>query len=167
VDRISQQRRSENMRRIRSSDTRPEMQVRRLLHALGYRYVLHSRDLPGAPDVVFPSRRKIILVHGCFWHQHSRCVDGRIPKSRLAYWKPKLLRNIKRDRQNISKLRRMGWAVIKLWECEIARGDALRKRLADFLGPPGIQTRNVTGDCRVESVRYDPKGIHQWRPKVR
>lgn len=134
MDTVSSSRRSEIMSRIKSSDTRPEMQVRRLLHRLGYRYALHRRDLPGVPDLVFPSRRKIIFVQGCFWHQHKRCVDGRMPKSRIAYWKPKLLRNVERDRQVISKLRRDGWKVMTLWECDIPKTDSLRERLVRFLG---------------------------------
>jgi DNA mismatch endonuclease (patch repair protein) len=126
------------MSRIRSSDTRPEMQVRRLLHGLGYRYVLHRRDLPGVPDLVFPSRRKIVFVQGCFWHQHKGCADGRIPKSRVRYWKPKLQRNVERDRRNISKLRRDRWSVMLVWECDIANADILRKRLVRFLGETRI-----------------------------
>jgi DNA mismatch endonuclease (patch repair protein) len=110
------------------------MQVRRLLHRLGYRYVLHRRDLPGVPDLVFPSRRKIVFVQGCFWHQHKECTDGRIPKSRATYWKPKLQRNVERDRLNILRLRRSGWKVMLVWECETGKIDALRKRLTRFLG---------------------------------
>jgi len=134
MDSISSSRRSEIMSRIRSSDTHPEMQVRRLLHRLGYRYALHRRDLPGVPDLVFPSRRKIVLVQGCFWHQHKGCSDGRIPKSRVRYWEPKLQRNVERDRRNISKLRRDGWSVMLVWECDTANADSLRKRLVRFLG---------------------------------
>ena len=122
------------MGRIRSSDTRPEMHVRRLLHRLGYRYVLHRRDLPGVPDLVFPSRKKIVFVQGCFWHQHEGCIDGRIPKSRVGYWKPKLQNNVKRDRLNIAKLRRAGWKVMLVWECEAAKADTVGKRLVRFLG---------------------------------
>src|SRR5258707_1318924 len=112
MDSVSAVRRSEIMARIRSKDTKPEMLVRRMLHGLGYRYALHRRDLPGAPDLVFPARRKVILVHGCFWHQHKKCVDGRLPKSREDYWEPKLMRNVDRDRRNASKLRRDGWKVV-------------------------------------------------------
>lgn len=139
MDSVSSSRRSEIMSRIRSSDTRPEMQIRRLLHGLGYRYVLHKRDLPGVPDLVFPSRRKIVFVQGCFWHQHKGCADGRIPKSRVSYWEPKLQRNVERDRRNISKLRRGGWRVMLVWECDIANVDALRNRLVRFLGEPRIR----------------------------
>jgi DNA mismatch endonuclease, patch repair protein len=135
MDSISAADRSKNMSRIRSTDTHPEMLVRRLLHGLGYRYALHRRDLPGVPDLVFPSRRKVILVHGCFWHQHRGCVDGRIPKSRVDYWEPKLRRNVKRDRRNVSKLRRDGWRVLKVWECEVSDVEEVRARLIRFLGP--------------------------------
>ena len=134
MDSISSERRSANMARIRSKNTKPEMVVRRLLHGLGYRYSLHRRDLPGAPDLVFPSRKKIILIHGCFWHQHKGCIDGRVPKSRIDYWQPKLRRNVERDRRNISKLRRAGWKVLKLWECDVLKVLDLGVELVNFLG---------------------------------
>jgi len=134
MDTIGPQRRSANMSRIRSVNTKPEMLVRRLLHGIGYRYALHRRDLPGVPDLVFPSRRKIIFVQGCFWHQHSRCIDGRVPKSRVTYWRTKLLRNVQRDHRNMRRLRRNGWRVMKVWECETVRTEALRERLVRFLG---------------------------------
>ena len=137
MDSVSSKRRSEIMSRIRSSDTHPEMLVRRLLHRLGYRYSLHRRDLPGVPDIVFPSRQKIILVHGCFWHQHKGCADGRIPKTRASYWKPKLQRNVERDRRNVSRLRRSGWKVMQVWECGATKPHALIKRLTRFLGASG------------------------------
>ncbi len=135
MDSLSSERRSANMARIRSKDTKPEMLIRRMLHGLGYRYRLHRRDLPGAPDLVFPSRKKVIFVHGCFWHQHKGCFDGRMPKSRTDYWQPKLLRNVERDRCNISKLRRSGWEVMKLWECDVLKDESLQERLIDFLSP--------------------------------
>lgn len=134
MDSVSSSRRSQIMSRIRSKDTEPEMLVRRLLHRLGYRYVLHKRDLPGVPDLVFPSRRRIIFVHGCFWHQHRGCIDGRIPKTRMDYWEPKLRGNVERDRQNVLKLRRSGWKVLRVWECEIAVIEKTRERLTRFLG---------------------------------
>jgi DNA mismatch endonuclease, patch repair protein len=137
MDSLSAERRSANMSRIRSKNTQPEMIVRRLLHGLGYRYSLHRRDLPGAPDLVFPSRKKIIFVHGCFWHQHKGCIDGRMPKSRADYWQPKLLRNIQRDRRNLSKLRRGGWKVLRLWECDVLKAADVRERLVQFLGAAG------------------------------
>jgi DNA mismatch endonuclease (patch repair protein) len=134
MDSLSSERRSANMARIRSKDTKPEMLIRRLLHGLGYRYALHRRGLPGAPDLVFPARKKIIFVHGCFWHQHKGCIDGRVPKSGEDYWGPKLRRNVERDCRNVSKLRHGGWKVIKVWECDISKVDSLRKRLVRFLG---------------------------------
>ena len=137
MDSLTPDSRSANMSRIRGKDTKPEMLVRRMLHALGYRYRLHRRDLPGAPDVVFPSRKKVILVHGCFWHQHGGCIDGRLPKSREDYWLPKLRHNVERDRRNIGKLRRGGWKVMKLWECEVLRSENLQERLIQFLSPKG------------------------------
>ena len=137
MDSLSPTRRSANMSRIRSKDTKPEVLVRKVLHRLGYRYRLHRRDLPGVPDLVFPSRKKAIFVHGCFWHQHKGCVDGRLPLSRQDYWQPKLQRNVERDRENTTKLRISGWRVLKLWECDILNGNNLEHHLIQFLGPAG------------------------------
>jgi len=103
---------------IRGRDTKPELRVRRALHAAGLRYVLHDRRLPGVPDLVFPSRRIALFVHGCFWHQHPSCKAARMPKSRLDFWKPKLDGNVARDKRQRAKLRRMGWSVMVIWECE-------------------------------------------------
>ena len=123
------------MGRIRGKDTKPEMAVRRLLHGLGYRYRLHRKDLPGKPDLVFGKRRKIIFVHGCFWHQHPdpQCRGGRIPKSRLDYWGPKLARNVERDAVNEGLLKADGWDVLTVWECEIKHLETLAPRLVEFL----------------------------------
>lgn len=125
--------RSENMARIRSINTIPELRVRRVLHALGYRYRLHVRDLPGKPDIVFRRQRKVIFVHGCFWHQHSGCADGRLPRSRNDYWIPKLEKTIARDKMHIAQLRELGWGVLIIWECEMADEKELRARLVSFL----------------------------------
>src|SRR5581483_6584003 len=107
------------MRRIRSKDTAPEMIVRRLVHSLGYRFRLHRKDLPGRPDLVFPARRKAIFVHGCFWHQHIACIDGRTPKSRSEYWAAKLQANRIRDEKSLVALGHLGWRSLVLWECEV------------------------------------------------
>jgi DNA mismatch endonuclease, patch repair protein len=123
--------RSENMRRIRSKDTTPEMTIRRLVHSLGYRYRLHQADLPGKPDLVFRSKQKVIFMHGCFWHQH-RCIT-RKPRSNEAYWLPKLARNKVRDIRNKRALRRLGWNYLIIWECEIGNATALEKRIVKFL----------------------------------
>src|SRR5690606_35867793 len=127
VDNVTKEKRSANMRAIRSKHTSPELKVRKLVHSLGYRFRLHRSDLPGKPDLVFPARRKVIFVHGCFWHQHPKraCLDSRLPKSNLDYWAPKLKRNVKRDKTNLVALRRMGWDAIIIWECETNDLDSL------------------------------------------
>lgn len=125
---------TERMRRIRKIDTNPEMIVRRVLHALGYRYRLHDRKLPGHPDIVLPRHRKVILVHGCFWHRHH-CPDGRkLPRSKPEYWGPKLERNRLRDEANVARLREMAWDVLVVWECEICTG-SVREIIDRFLTP--------------------------------
>ncbi|MER2251519.1 very short patch repair endonuclease [Methylorubrum podarium] len=126
-----------SMRANRSKDTRPEMAVRSLLWGAGYRYRLHRRDLPGKPDIVFPGRRKVIFVHGCFWHQHEGCRRASKPKSRMDYWRPKLERNRSRDAAAREGLSAGGWSSLVVWECEIKDLDALLVRLRSFLGVNG------------------------------
>lgn len=121
------------MRQIRSRDTLPEMAVRRLVHGMGFRFRLHVPSLPGRPDLVFPRLGCIIQVQGCFWHQHPGCIDSHLPKSRQEYWVPKLERNQARDKDNIRQLRRLGWRVMTVWECETTKPDRLSKRLLRFL----------------------------------
>jgi DNA mismatch endonuclease (patch repair protein) len=125
--------RSANMRAIRSKDMLPELAVRRLVHGLGYRCRLHRRDLPGTPDLVFVSRRKVIFVHGCFWHAHG-CKSAHIPKSNQAYWAPKLERNRARDVEHLKALRADGWGYLVLWECQLKEMRRVRQRLSKFLG---------------------------------
>ena len=125
--------RSRTMRAVKSRDTGPEMTVRRLVHSLGYRYRLHRRDLPGAPDLVFPARHAVIFVHGCFWHQHDCPRGARIPKSRRDYWEPKLRKNQERDRRHDRQLRERGWRVFVVWECETRDRRCLRQRITAFL----------------------------------
>lgn len=132
MDNVSPSRRSEIMGKVRNKDTRPEMVVRRLTHALGYRYRLHRKDLPGCPDLVFPGRRKVIFVHGCFWHRHEGCALARMPKSRIDFWTKKLTANKERDERNLAALKQSGWDVLVIWECEI-RDDALEARIVNFL----------------------------------
>jgi DNA mismatch endonuclease, patch repair protein len=124
------------MRAVRRQDTAPEVVVRRLLHAAGYRYRLHDRRLPGSPDVVFTSRKKAIFVHGCFWHGHE-CRGSLKPKSRVEYWEPKIERNRSRDQKNVEMLLEQGWAVLCVWECETAKAAqrCLIDQLTAFLGP--------------------------------
>ena len=133
MDKLDAQRRSENMRQIRSKNTKPEKLLRSLLHKAGYRFRIHRKDLPGKPDIVFPSRRKVIFVHGCFWHQHSGCREGRLPGTRQDYWRPKLERNIERDFEAIERLRELGWQVLTVWECELQVPNALPVQVQHFL----------------------------------
>lgn len=124
---------TERMRSIRKTDSKPEMIVRRMLHGMGYRYRLHDRRLPGNPDIVMPRHRKVILVHGCFWHRHD-CPDGRkLPRSKREYWGPKLERNRGRDEANLARLRDAGWDVLVVWECELRNTDQVRRDLDDFI----------------------------------
>ena len=125
VDRITPERRSWLMSRVRSKDTTPELSVRRLVHGLGYRYRLHRKDLPGNPDIVFPRRRKIIFVHGCFWHGHDCKAGRKRPKANEEYWSAKLARNWDRDAANPVLLRVQGWDVLIVWECDLKRPDDL------------------------------------------
>lgn len=113
--------RSENMRRIRSTNTKPELLLRRALHREGIRYRLHVSNLPGRPDILFPSSKLVIMVHGCFWHQHGDCAEASRPKSNTAYWRPKLAANVARDQKHKKALRRLGYRTVTLWECDIER----------------------------------------------
>jgi DNA mismatch endonuclease (patch repair protein) len=121
VDTLTPQQRSQQMALVRSQDTKPEWFVRSLLHQQGYRYRLHSRDLPGSPDLVFRSRNKVIFVHGCFWHRHNCKMGNRLPKTRVEFWEQKLSDNKRRDARNRRKLRRLGWDLFVIWECQILR----------------------------------------------
>jgi DNA mismatch endonuclease (patch repair protein) len=134
IDPLSPLERSARMRRVRSTDTKPEMIVRRIVHSLGYRYRLHSSSLPGHPDLVFRSQSKVILVHGCFWHQHGNCRQYRMPKSRLEFWLPKLEGNKRRDLENQQKLRDLGWKILVIWECQLKNKTVLMRRVRKFLG---------------------------------
>lgn len=128
------------MGRIRRSDTKPEWAVRRLLHKLGYRFRLQWKAAPGRPDVAFPGRRRIIFVHGCFWHQHEGCRHARLPSTRSEFWADKFARNKARDARDLVRARAEGWETLVIWECETADEDALRERLTGFLGPPRRST---------------------------
>ena len=133
TDALTPQRRSENMRRIKSKDMKPELLVRSIVHRMGYRFRLHRKDLPGKPDLVLPSRKKAIFVHGCFWHQHKACREGRMPGSRRDYWVPKLQRNVERDAHNSELLKAKGWSVLTIWECEVKDEASVKRMLTDFL----------------------------------
>jgi DNA mismatch endonuclease (patch repair protein) len=133
VDTISKRKRSEVMRSIRKTDTRPEVAVRRLLHAMGYRFRLYAKEVPGRPDIVFRSRRKEIFVNGCFWHQHCGCVFAREPKSNRSYWIPKLEGNRRRDRRVRRMLTTAKWSHLTIWECQTGRAKNLERKLRGYL----------------------------------
>lgn len=135
MDTLTPAQRSERMRRVRAAHTRPELAVRKLVHGLGYRYRLHRRDLPGRPDLVFVKRRKVIFVHGCFWHSHPDpgCRLARMPKSRGEFWRPKLLGNRRRDEDVASRLVQRGWTSLAIWECQLKDLERLENIVREFL----------------------------------
>ena len=146
TDRLTPERRSWLMSRVRSRDTIPERVVRSLVHRLGYRFRLHRRDLPGTPDLVFPSRRAIIFVHGCFWHRHQGCRKATVPSTRKEFWLQKFARTVNRDATVREALERAGWRVLIVWQCELRDIDALGSRVLAFLGH-----NEVRRQCRLTS----------------
>lgn len=133
-DTLTPAERSERMRRVKGKDTKPELFVRRLVFAMGYRYRVHLRLIPGKPDIAFPNRKKAIFVHGCFWHRHIGCPNNRLPKSRLDFWLPKLDGNRRRDKKKQRELRESGWSYLVIWECETQKKN-LESRIRQFLTP--------------------------------
>jgi DNA mismatch endonuclease (patch repair protein) len=145
MDRISPEARSRLMSKIGPRDTKPELAVRSLLHRLGYRFRLHRKDLPGTPDLVLARHRVAIFVHGCFWHGH-RCKADKMPKSRTDYWGPKIEANKARDARKARQLRKLGWRVLSVWECELKQPERLMKRLVSRISqgaPSGRSIRNA------------------------
>lgn len=132
-DPLSPQERSERMSRIRASDTKPEKLVRKLVFGMGFRYRLHQKSLPGSPDLVFTKRKKVIFVHGCFWHQHYPCRQYVQPKTKQAFWLGKLAKNVARDKTNQADLKRLGWRFLVIWECQLKREVAVKNRIRRFL----------------------------------
>ena len=135
MDRLTPEQRHACMSHIRGKDTEPEWVVRRMVHAMGFRYRLHAKSLPGKPDLVLPRHRKIIFVHGCFWHAHGCRTARRPPATNRRFWKAKFARNVQRDRQALRALWQAGWQVLVVWECETKNPDRLRAALAAFLAP--------------------------------
>lgn len=140
TDPLSPENRSAHMRRIRKADTKPELAVRRIVHGLGYRFRLHRSDLPGTPDLVFPRLRKVIFVHGCFWHQHDCRRGAKQPSTNTAYWLPKLARNVERDRSVRQQLQDDGWEASVIWECQTKAPDEITTLVRNFLGSPAKAT---------------------------
>jgi DNA mismatch endonuclease, patch repair protein len=147
MDIFTRKKRSWIMGRIRSKNTKPEIIVRSILHRTGFRFSLGRKRLPGSPDIVLPKHRTAIFVHGCFWHRHRGCKVATTPKSRVGFWKSKFERNVERDRKNIRELRKLGWTVIVVWECQ-AMGDPERlgKMLFDRM-------TGLSGDVRKPANR--------------
>lgn len=133
VDHLTPERRSWNMSRIRSKDTNPEISVRSVVHRMGLRFRLGGRGLPGRPDLVLPRHKVVIFVHGCFWHRHTKCKYAYNPKSRKAFWNRKFDQNVSRDNSNIRELKKRGWKVCVVWECETFSIEQLNKRLHQLL----------------------------------
>lgn len=133
MDKLSPEARGRLMARIKSKDTKPELAVRKLVFAMGFRYRLHSRKLPGNPDLVFPRRKKVIFVNGCFWHHHSGCRLASTPTSHEDYWLPKFARTVERDQQSILDLAKLGWSSLTVWECELKDVDTLSQKVKTFL----------------------------------
>ena len=129
TDKLTKEKRSWNMSRIRSGNTKPEIVVRRSLHALGYRFRLHRNDLPGRPDIVLSKYKTAIFVHGCFWHRHEGCEFAYTPKSKVQFWKTKFQKNIERDKKVIEELQQLGWTPKIIWECQTKNADSLQKLL--------------------------------------
>lgn len=132
-DRITRERRSWNMSRIRGADTRPELQVRSFLHRVGLRFRLHGRDLPGRPDIVFPAARAAVFVHGCFWHRHPGCALSTTPTGNAEFWARKFGDNVRRDRRNQLALRRSGWTPMIVWECQVEKPGTLEALALELL----------------------------------
>lgn len=126
------------MSRISGKNTRPEILVRSMLHKMGYRFRIHRKDLPGTPDITLPKYKKVIFVHGCFWHGHPKCPRAKRPGTNTTFWNEKIDGTIKRDEENLRRLESLGWTVLILWECEIKNMDILKRKLIAFLETEGI-----------------------------
>jgi DNA mismatch endonuclease (patch repair protein) len=154
VDALTPQQRSRNMASIKGADTKPEKLVRSMLHGLGYRFRLHRKDLPGKPDLVFPSRRKVIFVHGCFWHRHD-CRKGKsTPSTNTEFWKAKRASTVDRDIRALNALSSGGWKVFVAWECSLRDPDSLRSQLQAFLGADAgsLQQGSISGELAVTTA---------------
>lgn len=160
MDRVTTEQRRRNMQHIRCKDTSPELTVRRLVCELGFRsrYRLYRHELPGRPDLVFPRFRKIIFVHGCFWHCHVGCPSFHIPSSRRDYWAPKLRRNSLRDKVSLAQLKRDGWKVLVLWECQLGNRHMITRRISKFLGKKPTTTTSAYRAVRLNPCPPFPAG---------
>lgn len=139
TDTLTPEARSANMARIRGKDTGPEIAVRKALHAAGYRFRLHRRDLPGRPDIVLPRHRTVVLVHGCFWHRHEGCSNATTPGTRPDFWQAKFAANVERDARNNAALEALGWKVVVIWECEAGKPESLAAIIRERLPAPAAR----------------------------
>lgn len=137
TDKFDKETRSRIMAKVAGKNTEPETAVRKLIWQMGFRYRLHDKNLPGKPDIVFSKKKKIIFVHGCFWHNHIGCKMATMPQSNADYWQAKIQRNVNRDKTNIAKLESMGWQVLIVWECELKDIETLKSKLLCFLTGKG------------------------------
>ncbi|HBE78100.1 MAG TPA: very short patch repair endonuclease [Firmicutes bacterium] len=139
MDVFDVEKRSWIMSRVKSKNTKPEIMVRSIIYHLGYRFRLHRSDLPGKPDIVLSGRRKVIFVHGCFWHGHKECKRSGRPSSNIWFWEEKLNKNIERDKQYLRQLRESGWDALIVWQCELKDVDRLIEKLQCFLNKKGVE----------------------------
>jgi DNA mismatch endonuclease (patch repair protein) len=155
ADTLSSSERSQRMALVRGKNTGPELLVRRMVRAMGYRFFLHRKDLPGRPDLVFPRRKKVVFVHGCFWHRHQKrsCKLARLPKSRLDFWLPKLEANRLRDGRKQRALRGDGWKILVVWECELGDKEQLENKIRRFLGRVDARHRVIRRSRRTRAGR--------------
>jgi DNA mismatch endonuclease (patch repair protein) len=161
MDTVDKVTRSKIMSRIRGKNTAPEKLVRSIAHRLGYRFRLHRKDLPGSPDLVFPRHRKIILVHGCFWHGH-KCKS--LPKSNVEFWSDKIAANKARDRKVVRALRRAGWKVLVLWECRTRDAERIEKKIAEFMNAP---PKNMNApQKKVQRIFLDEAAHYRCRYRI-
>lgn len=144
TDTLSPIERSERMSRVRNKNSIPEMKLRRLVHGLGYRYRLHVGKLPGKPDLVFPGRRSVIFMHGCFWHRHPGCKLARLPKSKLDFWVKKLEANRQRDISHQKQLSELGWRVLVIWECEMSDIERVSLLVKKFLDTEKVNSNEIS-----------------------
>ncbi|NOY75703.1 MAG: DNA mismatch endonuclease Vsr [Kiritimatiellaeota bacterium] len=157
TDTISKSKRSWVMSRIGSENTKPEKRVRSLLYAMGYRFRLHRKDLPGKPDITLAKHKTAIFVHGCFWHRHENCSKNRLPKSNIDFWREKFDKNVARDAENIRELRGLGWRVEVIWECETSDLDALKQRLSEIFEPMSIVYKANVADIEKTPIAAEPE----------
>ena len=158
ADIMTSEQRSERMSRVRNKDSKPEMRVRSLLHCLGFRFRLHVTSLPAKPDIVLRRHAKVILMHGCYWHRHGVCRPLSIPENNSDFWRKKFAENVKRDRRNIRQLKKLGWGVLVIWECQTTDAEKLEAIVLKFLNPDGRRANPSIARVKKNSPRVSGRG---------